>query len=113
MAFTRFKLFADELGDTLTAVSGGNERLQDPVRIIHKDQDIISAFCLNTVRKKIDHPVARNKKINECINLQTNAGMLALANAKEIQELDITPLLDMQSSVLEDECELDLLGLDR
>jgi hypothetical protein len=36
-----------------------------------------------------------------------------LANGKEIQELDITPLLDMQSAVLEDECELDLLGLDR
>lgn len=45
--------------------------------------------------------------------LQTNGGILALANGKEIQELDITPLLDMQSSVLEDECELDLLGLDR
>lgn len=36
-----------------------------------------------------------------------------MANGKEIQELDITPLLDMQSTVLEDECELDLLGLDR
>ncbi len=36
-----------------------------------------------------------------------------MANGKEIQELDITPLLDMQSAVLEDECELDLLGLDR
>lgn len=38
---------------------------------------------------------------------------MALTNGKEIQELDITPLLDIQSSVLEDECELDLLGLDR
>lgn len=36
-----------------------------------------------------------------------------MANGKEIQELDITPLLDMQSAVLEDECQLDLLGLDR
>lgn len=34
----------------MTAVSGGGgERLQDPVRIIHKDQDIISAFCINSV----------------------------------------------------------------
>ncbi|XP_046448229.1 dmX-like protein 2 isoform X2 [Daphnia pulex] len=84
---------ADEMSnDTITAVSGGGtERLQDPVRIIHKDQDIISAFCINS----------------------TNGGILALANGKEIQELDITPLLDMQSAVLEDECELDLLGLDR
>ena len=41
----------DEITDTMTAVSGGGaERLQDPVRIIHKDQDIISAFCLNSVR---------------------------------------------------------------
>uniref|UniRef100_A0A0P5RMU8 DmX protein 2 n=1 Tax=Daphnia magna TaxID=35525 RepID=A0A0P5RMU8_9CRUS len=78
--------------DTITAISGGGtDRLQDPVRIIHKDQDIISAFCINS----------------------TNGGVLALANGKEIQELDITPLLDMQSAVLEDECELDLLGLDR
>nr|CAH0105862.1 unnamed protein product [Daphnia galeata] len=83
----------DEMtSDTITAISGGGtERLQDPVRIIHKDQDIISAFCINS----------------------TNGGILALANGKEIQELDITPLLDMQSSVLENECELDLLGLDR
>ena len=37
--------------DTITAISGGGaERLQDPVRIIHKDQDIISAFCINSVR---------------------------------------------------------------
>jgi hypothetical protein len=36
---------------TITAISGGGtERLQDPVRIIHKDQDIISAFCINSVR---------------------------------------------------------------
>lgn len=48
----RFSLFTsiDELTDTMTAVSGGGaERLQDPVRIIHKDQDIISAFCINSV----------------------------------------------------------------
>ena len=83
---------AEEFTDSLTAVSGGvHERLLDPVRIIHKDQEIIGAFCINS----------------------TNAGILALANGKEIQELDITPLLDVPSSVLEDECELDLLGLDR
>lgn len=35
----------------MTAVSGGgaNDRLQDPVRIIHKDQEGISAFCINSV----------------------------------------------------------------
>jgi len=34
----------------MTAISGGgNERMYDPVRIIHKDQDIISAFCINSV----------------------------------------------------------------
>ena len=47
------------------------------------------------------------------LHFQTNGGILALANGKEIQELDITPLLDMPSSVMEDDCELDLLGLDR
>lgn len=32
-------------------MSGGGvpERLQDPVRIIHKDQDVISTFCINAV----------------------------------------------------------------
>lgn len=47
-----FSVNLDELTDTMTAVSGGGgggERLQDPVRIIHKDQDIISAFCINSV----------------------------------------------------------------
>ncbi len=35
----------------MTAVSGGggHDRLQDPVRIIHKDQEVISAFCINSV----------------------------------------------------------------
>lgn len=34
----------------MTAVSGGgSDRLLDPVRIIHKDQDPISAFCINSV----------------------------------------------------------------
>ena len=43
--------FTDELTDSITAVSGGGvpERLQDPVRIIHKDQDVISTFCINAV----------------------------------------------------------------
>lgn len=46
----KFLKYVDELTDTMTAVSGGGgERLQDPVRIIHKDQDIISAFCINSV----------------------------------------------------------------
>lgn len=43
--------FADDIADNMTAVSSGGaaERLQDPVRIIHKDQDMINAFCLNSV----------------------------------------------------------------
>lgn len=41
---------AQEDTDSMTAVSGGAaERLQDPVRIIHKDQDTIAAFCINSV----------------------------------------------------------------
>lgn len=60
----------------------------DPVRIIHKEQDSISAFCLN----------------------HANNGLLALATPREIQEMDISLLLELPAW-LEDECELDILSL--
>jgi DmX-like protein len=101
----------DDYTDSITAVSGGAaERMPDPVRIIHKDQDIIGAFCINSVITTF-----RNWRYFPywLVVSQTNPGILAVSNGKEIQELDITPLLDAPSNILEDECEIDLLGLDR
>ncbi|KAG5673298.1 hypothetical protein PVAND_003358 [Polypedilum vanderplanki] len=63
-------------------------QLIEPVRIIHKDQESISAFCINL----------------------TSSGMMALATPKELQEIDISLLLE-SPNWLEDECEFDILNL--
>ncbi|ODM97221.1 DmX-like protein 2 [Orchesella cincta] len=60
-----------------------------PVRIVHKDHESISAFCLN----------------------QSGNGLMALATPKEIQELDVSVLLQMESWKFEDQFELDLINL--
>ncbi|XP_069696328.1 dmX-like protein 2 isoform X4 [Periplaneta americana] len=70
--------------------SDSGTSLPEPVRIIHKEQDSISAFCLN----------------------QVNAGLLALATPREVQEMDIALLLELPSW-LEDECEFDIVNLTR
>lgn len=67
-----------------------NPNLPEPVRIIHKDQESISAFCLNLV----------------------NPGLLALATPREVQEMDISLLLE-SPNWLEDECELDIMNLNK
>lgn len=41
-----------------------------------------------------------------------NAGLLALATPREVQEMDITLLLELPSW-LEDECEFDIMNLTR
>ncbi|KXJ76162.1 hypothetical protein RP20_CCG010172, partial [Aedes albopictus] len=72
-------------------VAGGQTQLQnipEPVRIIHKDQEQISAFCLNLV----------------------NPGLLALATPREVQEMDISLLLE-SPNWMEDECEMDIMNL--
>ncbi|KAF4524386.1 hypothetical protein B566_EDAN009302, partial [Ephemera danica] len=64
--------------------------LPEPVRIIHKEQDSISAFCLNEV----------------------SSGLLALATPREVQEMDISLLLE-SPAWLEDECEFDIVNLSK
>lgn len=64
--------------------------IPEPVRIIHKDQESISAFCLNVV----------------------NPGLLSIATPREIQEMDISLLLE-SPNWLEDECELDIINLNK
>lgn len=65
-----------------------NLPVTEPVRIIHKDQESISAFCLN----------------------HANPGLISLATPREVQEMDISLLLD-SPNWMEDECELDILNL--
>lgn len=60
----------------------------EPVRIIHKEQDSISAFALN----------------------QLGGGLIVIATPRELQEMDISLLLELPSW-LEDEWELDILNL--
>lgn len=73
-----------------TDVDNHQPNVLEPVRIIHKDQEQISAFCLNLV----------------------NPGLLALATPREVQELDISLLLE-SPNWLEDECDIDLMNLTR
>lgn len=67
-----------------------NHNLPEPVRVIHKDHEQISAFCLN----------------------MANNGMMALATPREVQEMDISLLLE-SPNWLEDECEFDIMNLTR
>lgn len=64
--------------------------VEEPIRIIHKDQESITAFCIN----------------------KTEPGLLVLATPKELQEIDASLLLQ-SNQWLEDECELDLLNLNK
>ncbi|KAL0821029.1 hypothetical protein ABMA28_005673 [Loxostege sticticalis] len=66
-----------------------DEEMYSPVRIIHKEQDSIAAFCLNRV----------------------GGGLLAVATAREVQEMDVSLLLRGGVSWSEDECDVDLMGL--
>ncbi|XP_068622766.1 dmX-like protein 2 [Battus philenor] len=66
-----------------------DDDMHSPVRIIHKEQDSIAAFCLNRV----------------------GGGLLAVATAREVQEMDVSLLLRGGATWAEDECEVDLLAL--
>ena len=66
-------------------------RPQDIVRIVHRDHDSISSFCLN----------------------QTNPGIIAIATPKEVQEINISSLLEPMVSWLRDESEYDIKNLSK
>ncbi len=74
------------------ATFGGpmGRRMPEPLRIVHKDQDQITAFCLNR---------------------SSSPGLLAISTQKEIQELNIRPLLDACVPWLEEDTEMDILNL--
>lgn len=73
-----------------TAVNQNSSNAPEPVRIIHKDQESISAFCINPI----------------------NPGLLALATPRELQEIDVTLLLN-SPHWFEDECELDIMNMNK
>ena len=62
----------------------------DPIRVIHKDHESILAFCLNN----------------------SSSTMIAVANPREVQELDISLLLE-SPNWYEDECDYDLLSISK
>lgn len=62
----------------------------EPIRIIHKDQETITAFCINKVEP----------------------ALMTLATPRELQEIDVSLLLN-STDWIEDECELDILNLNK
>ena len=67
---------------------GPEHRSHEIVRIVHRDHDNISSFCIN----------------------QTNSGIMAIATPKEIQEMNISALLE-PVSWLKEEAEYDIKNL--
>lgn len=70
---------------------GSSKRNPEPMQIVHKDQDNISAFCVN----------------------RSTLGLIALSTPKEIQELSIRTLLEDCSPWMEEDTEMDILNLKR
>ena len=66
-------------------------RMQQPVKIIHKEQDAVTAFCINKV----------------------SSGLMALSTQKELQELDVSLLLnpDTWQDGMNEEADFDVLNL--
>ncbi|KPM03004.1 DmX-like protein [Sarcoptes scabiei] len=67
---------------------GSSKYPPEPMRIVHKDQDNISAFCVS----------------------RSNPGLIALSTPKEIQELNIKPLLEVCVPWMEEDTEMDILN---
>ncbi|XP_014674853.1 PREDICTED: dmX-like protein 1 [Priapulus caudatus] len=79
------------MGDSGVDVGDGHSHSHRlPMKIIHKEQDSITAFCINMV----SHTT------------------IAMATSKDLQELDISKILE-QPSWLDDDTEYDILHLNR
>ncbi|KAK3098460.1 hypothetical protein FSP39_019692 [Pinctada imbricata] len=83
--FRRRKEPMQDSTDSSLTNSEGSTTYKEPMKIIHKEQDLITAFALN----------------------QANANCLALSTQKEVVEIDISPILS-PPNWLEDENELDI-----
>lgn len=85
-----FKFYFTDVDGHNSDRDRNGQPISEPVRIIHKDQESISAFCLNNV----------------------NPGLISLSTPREVQEMDICLLLE-SPNWMEDECELDILNLNK
>jgi len=67
------------------------ERMKQPVKIIHKEQDAVTAFCINKV----------------------SSGLMAISTQKELQELDVSLLLNPNTwqDGMNEEADFDVLNL--
>lgn len=93
--FIRYIFGKSRSGDANDHMMNSREDGNEPgsmesIKIVHKDQDNISAFCVNS----------------------TQIGLIALATPKEIQEMDISSLLE-PPTWLDEEAEYDILNMAR
>ncbi len=78
--------------DQLAAAVGQQlARMQQPVKVIHKEHEAVNGFCINKV----------------------SSGLMAIATAKELQELDVALLLNPNTwqEGMNDEADFDVLSL--
>ncbi|XP_055346416.1 dmX-like protein 2 isoform X2 [Paramacrobiotus metropolitanus] len=78
----------DTLSDLNSVDEAAPRPMRDAIRIVHKDQDIVTAFTIN----------------------HANQNLIALSTSKEIQEINIASLLDPEGW-LQDESEFNLLTM--
>ena len=66
-------------------------RMQQPVKVIHKEHEAVTAFCINKV----------------------SSGQMAISTQKELQELDVALLLNPNTwqEGMNDEADFDVLNL--
>ena len=89
-ANTAIAAIGDE--DQLAAAVGQQlARMQQPVKVIHKEHEAITAFCINKV----------------------SSGLMAISTQKELQELDVALLLNPNTwqEGMNDEADFDVLSL--
>ncbi|XP_042889042.1 dmX-like protein 2 isoform X6 [Penaeus japonicus] len=86
----------------------------EPVRIIHKEQDSITSFCINGPLQSYTVPKQQHSRrlTSKHVKGKVNPGLMAIATVREVQELDVSLLLD-HPGWLTNECELDVLALNK
>jgi hypothetical protein len=92
------------ISDSNTAIAAGGDeeqlaaavglqlaRMQQPVKVIHKEHEAVTAFCINKV----------------------SSGLMAISTQKELQELDVSLLLNPNTwqEGMTDEADFDVLNL--
>jgi len=88
-------------------------RIYHPVKIIHKEHDSISAFCINKAIIFIFWPASKHYVHKKLSFLKVSTGLMSVATQKELQELNISLLLNPSSWIegMNDEADFDVLNL--